>query len=124
MGVGIQVTALIILHSWYHMNYLPATALAVEAAVLHNFLWHERWTWYDLTKDDRPGRWARLCRFNLTVGTMSIGENLLLMVLLVGRLDMHYVVANLVAITLCSVVNFLASDRLVFRGGPIRAQVQ
>jgi putative flippase GtrA len=23
----------------------PATALAVELAILHNFVWHERWTW-------------------------------------------------------------------------------
>ena len=27
--------------------YPLATALAVEASILHNFLWHERWTWAD-----------------------------------------------------------------------------
>jgi putative flippase GtrA len=29
------------------MNYLLATALAVETAVIHNFLWHQRFTWSD-----------------------------------------------------------------------------
>lgn len=115
MGVGVQLVALIMLHRWFDLDYLPATALAVEAAVLHNFLWHERWTWQDRIPVDQTGTWARLCRFNLTIGTMSIVQNLVLMELLAGRLHMHYVVANLVGITICSVVNFFASDRLVFR---------
>jgi putative flippase GtrA len=37
------------------------------------------------------------------------------MELLVGRLEIHYLVANLIAIASCSVLNFVASDRLVFR---------
>ncbi len=28
-------------------HYLPATGFAVETAVLHNFLWHQRFTWSD-----------------------------------------------------------------------------
>ena len=28
-------------------HYLWATGLAVEAAVLHNFMWHQRFTWRD-----------------------------------------------------------------------------
>ena len=28
-------------------QYLWATGLAVEAAVLHNFMWHRRFTWRD-----------------------------------------------------------------------------
>jgi putative flippase GtrA len=34
--------------------------------------------------------------------------------LLVGELKFKYVVSNLVAILLCSLVNFLLSDRFVF----------
>jgi putative flippase GtrA len=34
--------------------------------------------------------------------------------LLVGELEFNYVVSNLVAIVVCSLVNFLLSDRFVF----------
>ena len=87
----------------------------MQAAVLHNFVWHERWTWVDRTASQDSSRLARLLRFNLTIGVLSIGENLLFMELLVGRLEIHYLVANLIAIASCSVLNFVASDRLVFR---------
>ena len=36
------------------LHYLAATALAVELAVLHNFAWHERWTWRDRPPAGRP----------------------------------------------------------------------
>jgi putative flippase GtrA len=41
------------LKSELHFPYLAATALAVEAAVVHNFFWHERFTWADRIKSDR-----------------------------------------------------------------------
>jgi hypothetical protein len=41
-GVGVQLAVLAAMKSVQHLNYLLATALAVEAAVIHNFLWHER----------------------------------------------------------------------------------
>jgi putative flippase GtrA len=115
MGVGVQIITLVILRGWFLMDYLPATALAVEAAILHNFLWHERWTWVDRTASHDSGRLARLLRFNLTIGALSIGQTLLLMELLVGWLGIHYLLANLMSIAFCSVLNFVASDRLVFR---------
>ena len=47
IGIGVQLLALALLKSGLHLNYLLATALAVETAVVHNFLWHERFTWRD-----------------------------------------------------------------------------
>ncbi|SPE37485.1 GtrA family protein [Candidatus Sulfopaludibacter sp. SbA6] len=32
------------------LGYLPATALAVETAVLPNFIWHDRFTWKGRTE--------------------------------------------------------------------------
>ncbi len=115
MGVGVQIITLVMLRGWAQMDYLPATAWAVEAAILHNFVWHERWTWGDWTASHGSGRLVRLLRFNLTIGALSIGQNLFFMELLVGRLEVHYLVANLITIGCCSLVNFVASDRVVFR---------
>lgn len=115
LGIGIQLATLAALHGWAGLHYLPATALAVEFAVLHNFVWHEHWTWADRPSRTLSESLARLIRFNLTNGAISIASNLLLMVLLVDGLGIPYLVANLLAITLCSIANFLASDRYVFK---------
>ena len=117
IGVGVQLAALAILRTGLGVDYLVATFLAVEAAVLHNFIWHERWTWVERTRQEAGGVIGRLFRFHLANGLISIAGNLVLMWLLVSRLHLHYFIANLIAIGTCSIVNFFASDRLVFRSG-------
>lgn len=114
MGIAVQVAALWLLTS-IGFNYMPATAVAVEAAVLHNFIWHERFTWVDRRNRSRSGWANRLLRFNLSNGLISIAGNLLCMRLLVGEADVRPVTANLISIAVCSLVNFLVSDRWVFR---------
>ena len=110
IGIGVQLIVLAVLKSGLHMDYLIATGLAVEAAVVHNFLWHERLTWADRAGDC----WARFAKFNLTTGLISIGGNLLMMRALVGWVGVNYLAANGLTIAACSLVNFVVSDRLVF----------
>ena len=47
IGIAVQMLVLVVLKTGLHLDYLTATALAVETAVIHNFLWHERFTWAD-----------------------------------------------------------------------------
>ena len=114
MGVGVQLLALGVLADVLGLDYRLATALAVQAAVLHNFVWHEHWTWSDRCAD-RSGRWARLGSFTLVNGTLSIAGNVLFTALYVTTLDMHHVPANLLAIATCSIANFFATHHVVFR---------
>jgi putative flippase GtrA len=120
LGIGVQLGCLKLL-LLSRMNYLAATALAVEIAVLHNFVWHERFTWYErFTRKHRPGRtrerWLRLLRFHLGNGAVSILGNMGLMWLFVGRLHMKQVlVANAIAIAICSFLNFALGEWFVFR---------
>src|SRR5436305_5608022 len=104
IGIGVQLAALTILKALLHVQILWATALAVEIAVLHNFAWHERWTWKG--RGAPNGVLIRLLRFNLTTGALSTLWNLLCMRLLVGQLHMQYLVANLLAIAVTSIANF------------------
>ena len=93
------------------LHYLVATALAVEAAVLHNYFWHRRWTWVDRTEPS-------LLRFHLGNGAVSLVSNLAWMWVLAAW---PVLAANVVAITLTSVVNFLLGDRWAFAAhGPHR----
>jgi putative flippase GtrA len=119
IGIGVQFAALFLLKTVLHFNYLAATAIAVEAAVVHNFVWHEQFTWADrIGSDSVEPRWRRslprLIRFNLTNGAVSILGNLALMKVMVGQGHMNYLLANAIAIALCSVANFLVSEEWVF----------
>lgn len=120
IGIVVQLAVLVFLVGALGVHYLLATGLAVESAVLHNFFWHQKWTWRD-----RSGRGprlrlllGRLIRFHVSNGLVSILGNLVLMRMLVGYFHLHYLAASLLSIAACSVANFLLSDRFVFRASP------
>ena len=54
---------------------------------------------------------------NTTIFVVSQLVAMVLMPLLVGVLAVNYIVANIIAVCLTGVVNFLLGDRLVFRAG-------
>ena len=114
IGIGVQLAALGVFRSWLKLDYLLATGLAVELAVIHNFLWHQRFTWLDRPAARARESWIRLAKFNASNGTVSLVGNLVLMRVLVGEFRLNYFVSNICAIALCSLVNFLLSDRFVF----------
>ncbi|MBI3646216.1 MAG: GtrA family protein, partial [Acidobacteriales bacterium] len=105
IGIGVQLVALTVFRSFFHLDYLLATGLAVETAVIHNFLWHERFTWADRPAAHPLHSLARLVKFNASNGAVSIIGNLLVMRLLVGELGLNYLAANLIAISACSLLN-------------------
>ena len=114
-GVGIAALILVALKTGLGLNYLVATALAVEGAVVHNFLWHQRFTWPDRSSGDRgAGSWTCFVKFNLTTGALSIAGNLVFMKVLAGLGHVNYLLANAITIAACSVLNFLVSDGFVF----------
>lgn len=112
-GVAVQLSVLALLRR-AGADYLWATVLAVEAAVVHNFIWHERYTWRDRARALPSELWARLVRFHLTNGAVSLVGNALAMRWLAGELRLSVIPANLIAITACWLLNFVLSDRVVF----------
>src|ERR1044072_1097233 len=89
LGFAIQSGALFLLtHGARRIRYLAATELAVELAVLNNFIWHQRWTWKDRPSTNSRETWRRLAKFNLTTGLVLITGTAVLIRLLLGRKGM------------------------------------
>lgn len=123
LGIFVQLLALHCLTSWAHLGLRLSTLLAVEAAVVHNFIWHERWTWSDRTHGSAGRhRLLRLWRFNLTTGLVSLVGNVLITDFLVGWFAFPILAANLAAILTCYAANFAASEWFAFRRLPIPAK--
>jgi putative flippase GtrA len=122
MGILLQTSALFVLIHQVGLNYLLATGLAVEAAILHNFCWHEYWTWADRAKGSKSLIIRRFIYFQCANGAISLVGNVLLMRIFVDSLSLNYLPANMLSIALCSVINFLAGDRFVFPAGQTRSK--
>ena len=112
MGTVLQLAVLAGLTGVAGLHFLPATAVAVETAILHNFIWHECWTWGDRAREGE--RLRRLVRFHGTTGLLSIFGNLLFMALFVGELSFPPLAGNVASIACCAGFNFLLNHRVVF----------
>jgi putative flippase GtrA len=122
MGVVVQLAALAAVNRLWPGHYLWATAAAIEITLVHNFVWHLRWTWHDRTWRDRnspdgSGRdsaAAQCWRFHLSNGLVSMLGNLALMRPLVKVAHLPVLGANAMAIVACSLLNFCVADLWAF----------
>ena len=81
--------------------------------MLHNFMWHERFTWPDRRVKQQMAR--RLWRFHAANGLVSFIGNTILMYCLADRLNVPVARSAIAAILVCSFANFLIADRWVYR---------
>src|ERR1700692_1869453 len=118
MGAVLQLILVSLLTKGFGLLSVAATLVAVEITVLHNFVWHERFTWGN--RDPKSSRQLvlRLWRFHAGNGLVSLAGNTILMYGLVERLKAPVMLSATGAIVLCSLVNFLIADRWVFRSIP------
>jgi putative flippase GtrA len=114
IGIVVQLASLAFFAKALHLNESLAVILAVECAVLHNFAWHEQWTWSDrlLPQEEMP---RRLLKFHLANGLISIGGNFVLMQLFRTWLGWDLLVANLASIATLFLLNFSAGNWFVFQ---------
>jgi putative flippase GtrA len=111
-GLMVQLAVLWAFTRFAHIGPMIATALAVEAALLHNFVWHEMWTWRGA---EPSGRWLRFWRFHAATGAISIASNTILTMSFQKALGIPLLVANVLAVGVTALLNFALADLWVFR---------
>lgn len=111
-GVAVQLGALWCFAHILEIATIVSTVMAVEIAVLHNFVWHEAWTWRGLPA---AGRWRRLLRFHASNGLVSLASNAAFTWLFAEILGIPLLAANLGAIGVTALLNFALADVWVFR---------
>lgn len=93
-----------------------ALPLAIAVATTYNFFWNRLWTWRERRAVESAGVAKQYAKY---VAATLVGSSLqyVLTRYLASEAGfaLHYGVANLAAIAIASVVNFLINDRLTFR---------
>lgn len=99
-------------------------ALAIAVATVNNFTWNRLWTWSDRlhATSAQHAAGVSLRRLLAQVGQYAaaswLGIALQYALTLWLSHFMHYLLANVIAIVIASVSNFLANDRWTFRQRP------
>jgi dolichol-phosphate mannosyltransferase len=96
-------------------------ALAIAVSTINNFIWNRLWTWADRrhhlaahSPEQGPAAGALLRQFGLYSLASWLGIALQYGLTLWLTNYLHYLLANVLAILIASVSNFLANDRWTF----------
>lgn len=103
-GVVVNLVCLYVLHGVLGLPLILATVLAVEVAIVNNFIINDSWTFGRGTL-----AWHRFVRFN-GVSLVGLVLTTVLTVLLAEGLGLHYLVANVFAVGTTTSWNFIANS--------------
>ena len=96
----------------FHARLNYSIALAITVATISNFYWNRRLTWRDRTRNTPQPALRLFLKYVMAAALSIVIQSLLTKWL---ALHLHYLLANVIAIVMASVVNFIANDRLTFR---------
>ena len=95
----------------FHARLNYAIGIAITLATVSNFYFNRRLTWPDRQDEASPGVVVLFFKYVAAAGMSIVIQSLMTKSL---SLYMHYIIANLVAIGVSSIFNFVANDRLTF----------
>jgi len=108
-GATLQLGTLAVLVHAAGFHYGLATAIALGLTLVHNFVWHVRWTW----RERRPGAGYTMAFVQFVAGNggVSICGTAVLMPVLVEWMRLPAVAANAITIVVCGLANFWLASR-------------
>lgn len=115
-GLCIDMGLLYLLHGILGFQLNRSAIVAAEVAIINNFIWNDRWTFRDVSRQQRQWRKTikRFLKFNV-ICLMGVILKVLLLNLLVGVFHLNPYIANFLSIALVTVWNFWINLKLSWR---------
>lgn len=100
------------------IDYRLLSPIAIECAIINNFLWNHLWTWADKKTVRKRHVFQRLLKFNLSSGLTALVVNWGILILCYEVFGMNKYLSNLIGIALGTGLNFLVSHFWTFKHHP------
>lgn len=121
-GALVNQGLLMLLHGGLGWPLLLSSVIAIETAILNNFLWSSTWIWrYDYDRSFRRVL-RKLVQYQVATLFTSMVVNSGVLTGLVYGLSVDYRLANLAGIVAGMGANFAAGEFWVFRGARARSR--
>ncbi len=115
-GLFVDMSTFYLLWTSVGLGLTTSNSIAVELAIINNFLWNDLWTFGDISRKQRGWRQRgkRLLKFN-AICLLGLVLNTLIVNFLFNILDVNPYVAKLVAIAIVTFWNFWVNVKLSWR---------
>ncbi len=113
LGAGVNTAFLYLFKGVWRIPIIPASIMAIEIAIVHNFVWMRYWAWRDRT--DRPPFVKQLLFYNAATGAVDLAANVSILWVLSTFFGVHYLVANILGMAAGPFIKFWLNEKLIFR---------
>lgn len=113
LGMVVNTACLYLFKGVLGIRIIPASILAIEIAILHNFLWLRWWAWRD--RQHRPPFFKQLLVYNAATGAVDLAANVSVLWILSTFFGVHYLLANLLGMIAGPFIKFWLNEKLIFR---------
>ena len=113
---GIVVNSAILYYAKEYL-FVPipiASLIAIQIAIFNNFIWNRRFTWTDREMNGFYAIRQGLLKFTM-VSWIAGALNWIILLLLNHYAGLYYILANLIAIFVASILNYFLNDLWTFR---------
>lgn len=117
LGIGVNQLLLWLLVEFAHLNYLVAAILASQGSTTFNFAGAESWVFHGSWQ---PGMVRRFLAFDV-LNSASLLLRIPILYVLTSGLHVHYLVSNLLAIGVLTLLRFTVADSVIWRNPPTTA---
>jgi len=110
-GIFINQGILILCVKYFNIDYRIGSLIAIETAIISNFLLNYHWTW----NDRKSKKFVAFIKFNISSFITAFFLNWITLVFLTEVMNIQYWISNLAGIAVAAAVNFLISNFLIFK---------
>lgn len=112
-GIVINLGILYLLVEYASLNKDLASPIAIEVAILNNFIWNDLWTFRSNENGKLSSGWQRLVAFNIvSAGGAAINYGIFLV--LTAVFGVYYLAAQFIGILLGFIWNFMVNRRFTW----------
>ncbi len=119
-GLVVNNVLMLLFAGEFHWHYLIAATFATQGSSLWNFSWTESWVFKDRAK--RGQLIFRLISFFVLNNAMLLLRSPML-VILVAKLHVHYLWANILSLVVIMLLRYLVADRIIWSSPKQTARV-
>lgn len=117
LAVGLSGTLVNLAALWLLVNlgvpHFIAAVIATEISIVNNFIWNDCWTFRAArSQNSLLSRFGRFQVITALTAVLTLG----LFALLSSKLNMYYLLAQLIAIGVATLINFVINSQVTWRG--------
>ena len=117
VGMLVNTACLYLFKGVLGIPIIPASMMAIEIAIIHNFVWYRNWAWGDRREQQRERLpfFRQLLLYNVATGLVDLIVNVSILWLLYRVFGVYYLIANIIGMILGPFIKFWLNEKIIFK---------